>query len=154
MQSAFVTEDLTPKVLGFFCEDEVDLRGVADPRFPAHLVFQLAGAPSCVTGKNLDLVAGRKRFGNFDERFERMPEAQVGNHVRVGNERVRMEVTERGGLNGTANVQRLFSEAIGEIFDQHLSEFVVGGSVEHQSQRPCGIVLAYEDDGAMKERTV
>src|ERR1019366_339477 len=82
-----------------------------------------------------------------------MFEVQVRHHVRVGNEIIRVQKTQRGGLHRPAEIQRRFLECVGQIGDDHFADGLAERTVEDETERAFGIVLADEDDGALEERT-
>lgn len=124
------------------------------PGFAAHFVFQLAGAPSGVPGEDADLLRWREGLADFDECVQRMPDVQVWHHIRVCQERVGMEITQRRGLDRTTEEQRLFAQSFRKIRDHHLADLILRGAVQHEAKRALGIVLAKKNYRAMKEGTV
>ena len=55
-------------------------------------------------------------------------------------------------LHRPAEEQRRFPERVGQVGHEHLADLVAGGAVQHQAERALGVVLADENDRAVKKR--
>ena len=62
-----------------------------------------------------------------------------------------MEIAEGGGLDRAAEVDAQFFDGVGEVRDENFTDFVGAGLVEDEAEGAVGIVLADEDDGAVKD---
>ena len=81
-----------------------------------------------------------------------MAQVQVGDDVSIGNERVGVEETQRGGLDGAAEIERAGFEHIGQVSDDHLADIAARGTVKDEAERAFGVVLADEHHGALEKR--
>jgi hypothetical protein len=61
-----------------------------------------------------------------------------------------VEVGEGVGLDGTANVDYFFFELLGKVRDEDVADRVFCGLIQNQSESAIGIVVADQDDRAMK----
>src|SRR5258706_4425005 len=82
-----------------------------------------------------------------------MTEVQVGEHVGVGDEIVRVQETQGGRLHRAAQKKRRFLQRIGQVGHDQLAHLAAAGAVQHQAKGALVIVLADEDNGAVKKRT-
>src|SRR5438445_1723933 len=82
-----------------------------------------------------------------------MAQIEVRQHVGVQQKIVGVQIAERRRLNGSAQIERLFPERIRHVRHDHIADVFSAGTVQHQPQGALRIMLADQDDGAMKKRT-
>src|SRR5882724_11123906 len=81
-----------------------------------------------------------------------MAEGEVRDHIRIRNETVGMQEAQGAGLHRATDVERKFLERFGQVSHDHLANLAAGTPIEHQAESAFRIVLADEDDGALKKR--
>ena len=121
------------------------------PGVAFHFRVELAGTPTGVTSENFHLLRLRKRFAEFQQAVERVAEAEIGHHVGVRQEGVGVQIAQGLRLDGAAEKKRLLLEHGGQVGHERFADLVFRGAVEHQAKGAFGIVLADEQDGAVKE---
>ena len=57
------------------------------------------------------------------------------------------------GLHRAAKKQRRFLERVGQVGDDHFADGFAERAVEHETERALGVVLANQNDRALKKRT-
>lgn len=115
-----------------------------------HFRVKLAGTPARVAGENFHLLRLREGFAQFQQRIERVAEAEIGHHVGVGQEGVGVQVAQGLGLDGAAEEERLLLEDGGEVDHECVADLVFRGAVEDEAEGAFRVVLADEQDGAVE----
>jgi hypothetical protein len=81
-----------------------------------------------------------------------MTQTQIGQDVGVGDEGVGMQKAQRRGLHRPAQVERTAFELLRQVSHNHLAGVAARGPVQHQSERPFGVMLANQHHRPLKER--
>ena len=95
---------------------------MSQPRFALHFILKLARTPPGIAGKESNLLRWRKRFADFHERIQRVPETQVRKYVGIGNKRIRIQKAEGRRLHRPAQIEGAALKSIGQIGDDHFSD--------------------------------
>src|SRR5437660_12446217 len=82
-----------------------------------------------------------------------MTEVKIRHHVRVRQKIVRMQIAQRLRLNRPAEIKYFFFQPIGKVGGKSITYFIISGAIKNQTESAITVVLADENDGAMKERT-
>src|SRR5262245_48101272 len=83
-----------------------------------------------------------------------MAQAQIWQHIRIGDERVREQEAQGRGLNWAAQVKRTALECLGKISDNHVTCIATGTAVQYQTECSLGIVLANQNHRSLKKRAL
>src|SRR5207302_4037866 len=113
----FLGKNRAPEFGRLALEDQFEGSRVREPCLPFHFFFELARTPAGIAGKHFYFARSGERFAQLNQRIERVTESQIRDHVGVGNKSVRVEKTQRGGLDWTAQIKRATLEGIREIGD-------------------------------------
>jgi len=70
-----------------------------------------------------------------------MAHAQVRDHVPVREISIRMKISERIGLDRSADEKAVVFKAFGQIGNQDIADFIFGGMIEDESESAVGIVV-------------
>ena len=81
-----------------------------------------------------------------------MAQVQVRHDAGLGQEIIRMQIAQRGELHRAAQVKRLLLKLVRNIRDNHFAQIISAGTIQDEAKRSLGIMLAYENDGALKKR--
>ena len=79
-----------------------------------------------------------------------MAEREVGHDAVVGNKIIRVQIAQRRRLHRAAQKQRRGFDPFRQIGDDEFAHGLAERTVENQAERAFRIVLADEDDGALK----
>ena len=81
-----------------------------------------------------------------------MTEIEVGHDAGSGQKLIRVEETQGGKLDWTAEKKGLDFQLLREVGDNHFAKFVAAGTVENEAEGAFRVVLADEDDRALEKR--
>ncbi len=149
---SFFSQDQAPEGLWCCVEDVFKRSRVSHPSLTFDFIFQLPWPPPCVAREEPKLLSCGIRLAKLDQGFQRVPQRKIRHHVRIRQIGIRMQITQSRRLNWTADMENLFFERFRQIRDQGIADFISGRPVQDQAKGALRIVLADQNDGAVKER--
>ena len=123
---AFLAQDFLPELARIGLENQIHSRRMRQPVVPRHFLVQLAGRPARVAGKQPQLLRCGIRFPQIHQRLDGVPEVDMGHHVGVRHEEVRMQKAQDAGLHRPANVKRLLLDGLRQIGNHRVADFAAG----------------------------
>jgi hypothetical protein len=80
-----------------------------------------------------------------------MTQVKIRQDIRIGNESVTVEKTQRGGLNRSTQIKWAALEDVRQVGNEHLPGVVPRRTVKHQAEGAFGIMLTDEYDRSLEK---